>query len=78
MSLLGVNNINGLTECTKVLPVAVRGTFRPEDQYQVDQWANGGFQGFGAEFGALQALGELASNITLEQSGAEAIAKRSG
>ncbi|KAI3530793.1 peroxidase [Colletotrichum filicis] len=39
LSLLGVNNINQLTECTKVLPPAVNG-FRAVDQYKLDKWLN--------------------------------------
>ncbi|KAK1997964.1 peroxidase [Colletotrichum falcatum] len=39
LSLLGVNNINQLVECTKVLPPAVRG-FRIVDQFKLDKWLN--------------------------------------
>lgn len=39
LSLLGVNNINQLTECTKVLPPATKG-FRAVDQYKLDKWLN--------------------------------------
>ncbi|KAK2012367.1 peroxidase [Colletotrichum eremochloae] len=39
LSLLGVNNINQLVECTKVLPPAVRG-FRILDQFKLDKWLN--------------------------------------
>lgn len=39
LSLLGVNNINSLTECTKVLPAAVKG-FKSPDQVNLDKWLN--------------------------------------
>ncbi|KAL3426652.1 ligninase h2 precursor (peroxidase) [Phlyctema vagabunda] len=39
LSLLGVNNINQLKECSKVLPVAV-GSFRNSDQKAIDKWLN--------------------------------------
>jgi hypothetical protein len=39
LSLLGVNNINKLTECTKVLPAAVT-SFIPGDQGKIDAWLN--------------------------------------
>ncbi|KAF2275707.1 heme peroxidase [Westerdykella ornata] len=42
LSLLGVNNINDLKECTKVLPPARR-TFKNEDQVILDRWLNGEF-----------------------------------
>jgi hypothetical protein len=38
--LLGVNNINDLKECTKVLPDA-RKTFVSEDQVVLDMWLAG-------------------------------------
>jgi hypothetical protein len=37
---LGVNNINYLTECTKVLPPAVT-SFQSPDQKYLDQWLDG-------------------------------------
>ena len=37
LSLLGVNNINELTECTKVLPSATR-DFQNKDQNKLDKW----------------------------------------
>ncbi|KAK8012799.1 versatile peroxidase VPL2 [Apiospora marii] len=37
LSLLGVNNINSLTECTKVLPGRTGG-FTPNDQSNLDKW----------------------------------------
>ncbi|KAI1074215.1 peroxidase [Whalleya microplaca] len=40
LSLLGVNNINNLTECTKVLPQAVL-EFNNPDQDSMDLWLNG-------------------------------------
>ncbi|KAH9883174.1 hypothetical protein J1614_000030 [Plenodomus biglobosus] len=42
LSLLGVNNINDLKECTKVMPAA-RTTFVSEDQVLLDRWLNGEF-----------------------------------
>ncbi|KAK7966830.1 Ligninase LG5 [Apiospora aurea] len=39
LSLLGVNNINKLTECTKVLPGGIP-SFTPNDQANVDKWLN--------------------------------------
>jgi hypothetical protein len=40
--MLGVNNINDLKECTKVLPVA-RTSFVNEDQVVLDMWLAGQF-----------------------------------
>jgi hypothetical protein len=37
LSLLGVNNINGLKECTKVLPNPTRG-FNNRDQARLSTW----------------------------------------
>jgi len=37
LSLLGVNNINSLTECTKVLPAATT-SWKAPDQAQMDKW----------------------------------------
>ncbi|KAF2877299.1 heme peroxidase [Massariosphaeria phaeospora] len=42
LSLLGVNNINDLKECTKVLP-AERKTFVSQDQVVLDMWLQGQF-----------------------------------
>ncbi|GJC95940.1 peroxidase [Colletotrichum higginsianum] len=39
LSLLGVDNINQLVECTKVLPPAIKG-FRILDQFKLDKWLN--------------------------------------
>ncbi|KAK6077933.1 ligninase h2 precursor [Seiridium cupressi] len=39
LSLLGVNNINNLTECTKVLPSAIK-SFSAPDQKNMDKWLN--------------------------------------
>ncbi|KAH6654043.1 peroxidase [Truncatella angustata] len=39
LSLLGVNNINNLTECTKVLPSAITRYSAP-DQRNMDKWLN--------------------------------------
>ncbi|KAH7312646.1 ligninase H2 precursor [Stachybotrys elegans] len=41
LSLLGVYNINSLTECTKVLPPIVVGTFLNPDQILLDLFLNG-------------------------------------
>ncbi|KAI8627123.1 ligninase H2 [Xylariaceae sp. FL1651] len=39
LSLLGVNNINNLTECTKVLPAAITDpNFKPTDASLIAQW----------------------------------------
>jgi hypothetical protein len=35
--MLGVNNINSLTDCTKVLPRGVT-TFKNKDQSKLDKW----------------------------------------
>lgn len=40
MSLLGVNNINSLTECTKALPPFLVGFLNP-DQASLDSFLNG-------------------------------------
>lgn len=40
MSLLGVNNINNLTECTKVLPLPVT-SFTSQDQDAIDSFLDG-------------------------------------
>ncbi|KJR83649.1 ligninase H2 [Sporothrix schenckii 1099-18] len=40
MSMLGVNNINDLTECTKVLPMPTT-SFKPPDQEALQQWLQG-------------------------------------
>lgn len=40
LSLLGVNNINDLKECTKVLPPA-RNSFVSQDQKILDLWLQG-------------------------------------
>jgi hypothetical protein len=37
LSMLGVNNINSLTDCTKVLPRGVT-TFKNKDQSKLDKW----------------------------------------
>lgn len=42
MSLLGVNNINDLKECTKVLPPE-RTSFVSQDQVVLDMWLQGQF-----------------------------------
>jgi len=39
LSLLGVENINALTECTEVLPLA-RSAFVAPDQEVMDRWLN--------------------------------------
>lgn len=40
LSLLGVNNINDLVECTKVLPPEIK-SFTSPDQNFLDQWLAG-------------------------------------
>lgn len=42
LSLLGVNNINDLKECTKVLPPE-RKSFTSQDQVVLDMWLQGQF-----------------------------------
>jgi manganese peroxidase len=41
LSLLGVYNINDLTECSKVLPPILVGTFLNPDQLLLDLFLNG-------------------------------------
>lgn len=38
LSLLGVSNINNLTECSKALPPASPGPFNPPDQSYLNMW----------------------------------------
>lgn len=38
--MLGVYNINNLTDCTRVLPAARRGWRGADDQWAVDLWTN--------------------------------------
>ncbi|KAK2063731.1 peroxidase [Colletotrichum caudatum] len=38
LSLLGVNNINNLTECTKALPARTASAFKAPDQAALDKW----------------------------------------
>jgi hypothetical protein len=44
---LGVNNINELKECTKVLPQEIKYFINPDQQY-IDQWIGGAYQKLGA------------------------------
>lgn len=46
LSLLGVNNINNLTECTRVLPAA-RKTFTQPDLPIIKQWLDGAYPNLG-------------------------------
>ncbi|KAK0107961.1 hypothetical protein ONS96_003744 [Cadophora gregata f. sp. sojae] len=48
LSLLGVNNINQLTECTRVLPAAKK-TFTQPDLTIFKQWLEGKFPGLGQQ-----------------------------
>src|ERR1700761_5010369 len=66
--MLGVFNINNLTECTKVLPPAIKG-FSPPDKSIIDKWANGGFQQLGQRFGQLMADGQTTTNQSLQSMG---------
>jgi hypothetical protein len=68
LSLLGVFNINQLTECTKVLP-AKTPAFQFPDQQQIDQWLKGGFGQVGSKFGQLVASAQSLTNSTLQQQG---------
>ncbi|TID18868.1 class II peroxidase [Venturia nashicola] len=77
LSVLGVNNINDLTECSKVLPPAIT-DFQPPDKSNVDIWANGGFQNLGSKFGELMAGGSLTTNQTLPQLGIDPMQAWSG
>lgn len=78
LSMLGVNNINNLTECSQVLPPSTGKFFRAMDQGTVDTWANGGFQPKGQQFGQLIADGQTATNSTLAQSGIDPNQARAG
>lgn len=70
MGLLGVNNINDLVDCTRVLPPVTQGRgFRPFDQANVDAWANGGFQSRGQQFGQMLEDGASVDNSTLQNVG---------
>jgi hypothetical protein len=40
LSLLGVFNINNLTECTKVLPQITAPSFNPPDEPVLNTWTN--------------------------------------
>jgi hypothetical protein len=68
LSLLGVNNINQLTECTRVLPQRTAG-FSPPDNEQITKWLNGGFGQYGQKFGQLLEDGQRATNDSLAQNG---------
>ncbi|KAF2673131.1 heme peroxidase [Microthyrium microscopicum] len=68
LSMLGVNNINNMSECTKVLPPR-SGGFNPPDLNQVNQWLQGGFNNYGSAFGSLLDQGQSAENATLSQNG---------
>jgi len=46
LSLLGVNNINQLTECTKVLPPAIK-TFNSPDSSIIKAWLQGKYDVLG-------------------------------
>jgi hypothetical protein len=70
LSLLGVFNINQLTECTKVLPAKTPG-FQFPDQQQIDQWLKGGFGQLGSKFGELVATAQTLTNSTLQQQGVD-------
>jgi hypothetical protein len=68
LGLLGVPNINQLTECTKVLPARTP-AFQFPDQQQIDQWLKGGFGPSGSKFGELLAGAQSVSNSSLQQQG---------
>jgi hypothetical protein len=69
LGMLGVFNINNLTECTKVLPPQTGRSFRAFDQTTVDQWANGGFQTKGQQIGQMLEDGSNVDNVTLSSVG---------
>ncbi|CAL3963468.1 hypothetical protein PZA11_001078 [Diplocarpon coronariae] len=70
LSLLGVNNINNLTECTMALPAAVK-TFTSQDQSFLDTWLAGGYPTLGSivldgttiTSAILSRLGEILKNL---------------
>jgi hypothetical protein len=69
LGLLGVNNINDLVDCTRVLPPFTGRTFRAFDQTNVDLWANGGFQSRGQQIGQMLEDGVNVDNGTLASVG---------
>lgn len=70
MGFLGVNNINDMVDCTRVLPPVTQGRgFRPFDQANVDAWANGGFRDKGQQFGQMLEDGASVDNSTLSNTG---------
>jgi hypothetical protein len=71
LALLGVSNINSLTECTKVLPPSTSRSFKASDQATVDLWANGGFQPKGQQFGQMLEDGASVDNGILASSGTD-------
>jgi hypothetical protein len=70
LGLLGVFNINQMTECTKVLPARSPG-FQFPDQQQIDKWLMGGFGQAGQKFGELLAGAQSVTNTTLQQNGVD-------
>jgi hypothetical protein len=59
LSLLGVDNINSMTECTKVLPAAVT-SFKAPDQKKIDKWLS---TGPGLTGKAKQAADKIAADL---------------
>lgn len=62
LSLLGVTNINNLTDCTKVLPPAVT-SFSASDKCQVQQWAK--TDKSAPAVAQAMAAGQLINNLTI-------------
>jgi len=69
LSLLGVNNINDMTECSKVLPPTTGTQFQAPDGDQIFKWAMGGFSNYGKQIGQLLDSGKPITNDTLSQMG---------
>lgn len=59
LSLLGVNNINQLQECTKVLPRETKFFVSPDQKF-LDQWLAGGLPKLGK---VLQDAGAITSSL---------------
>ncbi|KAF2429715.1 peroxidase [Tothia fuscella] len=70
LSLLGVNNINSLQECTKVLP-PTSGGFDFPNQDVIDKWLNGGFGKSGQKVGEALADALPVDNSTLQSIGVD-------
>jgi hypothetical protein len=83
--MLGVNNINSLTECTseyqilnnstvltycsEVLPAQTGLSFVAPDSGQINQWLMGGFSNYGQAIGQLLNNGQQVTNTSLQTNG---------